>query len=45
MLAVLLALAQIMLVNGLPAGNVRRDVLVDRAITLTSDLPVTVRNL
>jgi hypothetical protein len=42
-LAALLALAQIALVSGLPAGTFEHDVLDERAITLSSNLPVTVR--
>jgi hypothetical protein len=42
-LAALLALAQITLINGLPTGDFQHYVLDERAITLSSNLPVTVR--
>ncbi|KAF2687691.1 glycoside hydrolase family 81 protein [Lentithecium fluviatile CBS 122367] len=40
-LAFFLGLTQIALIQGLPAGELRRDAFDERAITLTSELPVT----
>jgi hypothetical protein len=42
-LSLLLALAQLTVVHGLPARDVRRDALDERAITIDSAIQVTVR--